>query len=369
MSFRQKIASMLTAMLLIWAVCLPTWILKAQAAQLTLQKDTLTNSVISAQSKHTITYTQTTVTTAGNTVTITFAAGFSLSGVSATTDVTLNTPSAQTLAASPSGATWGSAISGQVLTLTSGTGTIAAGAAVTIVVGVTNKPTNPSSTGSYAITIGGTQPDTGATMVAITNSVAVTAAVSTSLTFTVSGISSGAAAVNGDTDNGGLTSVTTTATTIPWGTLTAGTKYLAGQSLAVTTNAANGFVVTIQDNQPMTSSTGATISRFSNGASGGLGTSTPIAWTAPTGTLGTTATYGHMGITTDSGINSNEFNTAYYAGNTSTPRNIFSYTGPADGTTAQKGAAKVGFKIQITALQAAANDYTNTFTYVCTPSF
>lgn len=43
--------------------------------------------------------------------------------------------------------------------------------------------------------------------------------------------------------------------------------------------------------------------------------------------------------------------------------------GPADGSTAHQGRTRVGYKIQIGSLQEAGTDYTNTLTYVATPTF
>ena len=44
-------------------------------------------------------------------------------------------------------------------------------------------------------------------------------------------------------------------------------------------------------------------------------------------------------------------------------------TNISDGSTANIGLTRVGYKIQIGALQEAANDYSNRITYVCTPTF
>ena len=44
-------------------------------------------------------------------------------------------------------------------------------------------------------------------------------------------------------------------------------------------------------------------------------------------------------------------------------------TGPADGTTAGIGAARIGYQVQISALQEAGDDYTTTLRYIATPTF
>ena len=58
-----------------------------------------------------------------------------------------------------------------------------------------------------------------------------------------------------------------------------------------------------------------------------------------------------------------------YVGNFDNPRGIFWHTGPSDGTTANIGSTTVAYTIQVGALQEAGNDYTNTLTYVATPTF
>jgi hypothetical protein len=88
-------------------------------------------------------------------------------------------------------------------------------------------------------------------------------------------------------------------------------------------------------------------------------------------------TYGHLGITTDDAdlgtIDTvtavNDFTGRKYAGNIDQPRLVFAHLGPADGVTQNKGKARVGYQIEIGDLQEAGNDYTNTLTYVATPTF
>jgi len=205
--------------------------------------------------------------------------------------------------------------------------------------------------------------DSADTRVAIIQDVSVTASVDTTLTFTVSGVAAGQP-VNGDAVT---TADISTATSVPFGTLTVGTPSVMAQDLAVTTNASNGFVVTVSADQALSSATGADIDTFIDGAS----TAVPAAWQSPAGTFGTENTYGHMGITSeDADLNSDEFGSALYAGDyVASAREVFSHTGPADGGTANQGATRVGFKVEIDALQEAGNDYSATLTYVATPTF
>jgi hypothetical protein len=219
-----------------------------------------------------------------------------------------------------------------------------------------------TTVGSYTISLNGTSADDADLRIALIDAVTVTASVDTSLTFTVAGVASGQA-VNGDAVT---TSAGATATALPFGTLAPGTAKTLAQTLSVTTNATNGFAVTVIQNQNLVSASGADIDTFKDGAS----TATPTAWTTPLGTLDTEATYGHYGITSeDADLNTDEFGTALYAGNLSTPRTVFSHTGPADGSTANKGQTRVAVKVQVTALQEAATDYNNRLIYVATPTF
>ena len=274
------------------------------------------------------------------------------------------------LAATPTGTTWGAAVSGQDITFTNGSAAVAAGSVIEIQIGTNadsgaNQIINPGTTGTQEITITGSFDDTGAARVFIIDDVTVTAAVDTTFEFTVTGVASGQTNANGEA---GTTDVTTTSTTIPWGTLAAGAAKVARQDLAVTTNATNGFTVTVWQDQNLTSAVGSDIDIFADGVDGA-----PAVWAAPSGTLGTEDTYGHQGITSaDSTLSGGDtFDTAFYdaIGTQASPLEVFYHGDVADGSTADKGATELGFKVEITSLQEAADDYTQTLTYVATPTF
>lgn len=349
---------------------IPFGLAHANAATLTTVKDTISDSRPSVVSNHTIDFTTPTGITSGQTITITFPAGFTLSSI-AFGDVDLKDDGTDlAIAATPSGATWGAAVSGQVLTLTNGTTAVGAGSVMELQIGTnatsgtagTNQITN-TTVGSYVISIGGTMADSASLRIALVDSVSVTASVDTSLTFTVAGKTSGT--VNGEgTSCGGAA----TATALPFDTLAPSTAEVLCQTLSVTTNAGSGFTVTVGQNQNLLSATGADIDTFKDGAS----TYTPTAWTAPIGTLDSEQTYGHFGMTSEDATlaGGDEYGTALYSAiGTSTPRAVFYHTGPADGSTAHKGQTNIAYKVEITALQEAANDYTNRLTYIATPTF
>ena len=91
----------------------------------------------------------------------------------------------------------------------------------------------------------GTVIDQSEVKIGVIDAVRVTATVDPQLTFTITGISSGATkcGVTGD--------VTTTALTVPFGDLTIGYYTDAAQLLTVTTNAANGYSVTAAENDQL----------------------------------------------------------------------------------------------------------------------
>lgn len=364
--FSFPISVILMVSVMMWALGLPAWINSANAVSLTNAKDTISDSDISATANHVISYTSITAATAGQTIKIQFDPTgdlFNL-GTLALADISATgmTPVAACGAGTDEVTVTVDNISPDenvILTVCAGD-TVTAGAK-TITLG-NNKITNPNAAASYVISIGGTQADSASTRVAIIDDVVVTASVDTTLTFTISGIVAGQA-INGEPVN---TSAPSTATTLPFGTLVAGTPKVLGQQLAVTTNAKNGFVVTVVQDTNLISATGADIDLFQDGSA----VANPTSWAAPAGTLANENTYGHYGVTSeDADLNSDEFGTAMYAGNLATSRQVFSNTGPSDGTTANIGMTRVAYKVQVSALQEAGTDYTNTLTYVATPTF
>jgi hypothetical protein len=342
----------------------------ASAEGLTNLSDTLSDSDLGVVASHTIQYTNATATTAGQTIRITFDPLTDLFGAVGNVAFANVSFTGGTLVAACGGGTdevtlsTSTAAGNESVILTVCAGDTVASGTKTVVVNSTI--TNPTSTNSYVIRVTAGAQDLTDTRVAIIDDVVVTAAVNTSFTFTITGLSSSSSLANGAT-----TTVTSTATTLAFGTLPLNTPVTMAQQLSVATNAKNGFVVTVEEDQNLLSSTGADIDLFANGNA----TSTPSPWAAPLNTLDSEGTYGHMGLTSDDAdLNSGEFGTStpLFAGNiqaSTTPRQVFSHTGPSDGTTQNRGMAKVAYRIQIASLQEAGNDYTNILTYIATPTF
>jgi hypothetical protein len=370
-SLHRVVAMLVAIAVLAWSVGAYS---HAQAANLTSISDTLSDSNVSSVSNHTLQFTVPTSSPgviAGGTIVVTFPAGFVMGSVAfGDVDFAINGTD-QALAGAAAGATWGATVAGQNLTLTSGTGVVTAGQVVRIKIGTnavfgttgTNRVTNPTA-GSYEFVVTAGAADVGRTRVAILNNVTVSAVVDTSFVFTVAGLATST------TINATSTTGSTTPTTIPFGTLVAGQIKTLGQQLSVTTNARNGFVVTVQQSQNLLSSTGADIDGFIDG----VYTNTPAAWVAPTNSITNENTWGHWGLTTDDSdlnaqVGGGTFAGTLFVAASTTARNIFAHSGPADGTTVDKGTAKVAYNVQITPLQEAGNDYSTVLTYIATPTF
>lgn len=231
---------------------------------------------------------------------------------------------------------------------------------------VTQTITNPGSAGDYDVTIQtyhdtdmNTILDESTLKVYIIDDVSVTATVDSTLTF-------GIAAVDAEqTVNGVDTTATSTATTIPFGTLTSAASSSVAQELTVSTNADDGYSVTVQQDGPLTSAAGATIDSFIDATAPGA----PDFWQGPGGTLDQTDEYGHMGVTTnDSDLTANFTSSRYDGLDGTTALEVMSHDGPADGTTQDSGLARVLYTVEITDLQEAG-DYSSTLTYICTPTY
>lgn len=238
--------------------------------------------------------------------------------------------------------------------------------------------TNPTTLGSYEIEIAtaNTDTDLGRTRVAIVDSVEVTAIVQTTFDFVISPVDVGIA-IGGENTTG-----SSSTTTIPFGILAAGVPEFIAQQLNVTTNAANGFVVTVEKDSALLSSTGADIDEFVN-SDDGAGTDTPTTWASPDGNLAFGENgWGHWGmVAVDNnlqGAGTNFTTDDQYVAVPNTPRAVFAHNGPTDGlqgvggadtSTDDVGETFVGFKVEITALQEAGDDYNTTLIYIATPTF
>lgn len=374
-SVLQATAATVGIAILLWTIGLPSLRI-AEAANVTSYSDTLSDSAPSVGSDHTIVFTSPTGVANGSTIVLDFSDGPFVIGSVDYTDIDVAATSDFTLGPDCTNSEEiGADFAGEVLTLTlcSGDGaSIASSGTTTIEIGLnaTSEETgdeqivNPGS-GSYQINLTAGASDSGETQVAIVDTVLVTASVDTLFTFTVTGVAENEPVNTADTTGGA-----SSATGIPFGTLEAGTASTAAQDLTVVTNARSGFVVTVQTDQQLSSSNGADIDGFIDGGY----TDTPVAWQAPSALVSDENTYGHWGITSDdSSVGSNDFEVGLggdrYVSASTTPVEIFNHTGPTDGTGNGEGTTRVGYKVQTSALQEAAEDYQAVLTYIATPVF
>lgn len=376
----QAVACIVGFALVLWSLGIPTFIREVNAVQLTQVSDTISDSDRGVPSNHTIRFTTPTGLVDGETILITFPAGFSLAGSGATgldyrdIDVATDGGFEYQLGPTDTGTTWGVATSSNSITLTTSStsgATVASGTVLVIEIGTNalagdtgdTRIVNHASAGSYEITIGGSMQDSGSVRVAIIDDVVVTANVDTTFSFSITGVATSSTVNNSPTTTAG----SSTATSIPFGTLTAGTTTIMAQDLSVTTNATNGFVVTVEQSQNLQSSTGADIDGFANGAY----TDTPTDWVAPTAQISNEGTWGHWGLTSeDSDLDGgNEFGDDLWVSASTTPRRVFDHTGSADGVTPDEGRTRIGYQVQISPLQEAGDDYTTILTYIATPTF
>ena len=240
---------------------------------------------------------------------------------------------------------------------------IASGTAVTIP--FTNI-TNPSGTNSsfyvriQTLDAGNQLLDqvTVASAVLTNNSISVSANIGAAFTFTVSPVTSGS--VNGNT----ITISDVTPNTINFGSIQSGTSstYIAAHLLNVTTNATNGYSITVKtpNNTPL--------SDTSNNIDNFIGSNTsPATWSSPQGTTQNENT-GFFGYTTEdttlSGSSANRFSGNKWAGFETSPYEI-AYNATAVPT---GNPITVGWRLEINSSQPAG-EYRGTIILVATPTY
>jgi hypothetical protein len=359
--------------LFLWSTGLPALFQFAEAASITNASDTLSNSGPSQSSVHTIAFTQPNGMTTGQIFVLEFASQFDLTSL-VIGDISMTVGGNATNTAGAAAAnTWGVVIGGDNSIAFETPTNIGVASSTEIVITIGDEAgtmiANPSATTSYAINIGQdtattTAQDSGQVRVAIIDEVTVTASVDTTLEFVVNGVASGQTVNTSPT----TTAAGTTNTTLPFGTLSADTSKTLAHDLQVTTNAYNGYTVSVTLSGPLQSGLGGVIDSFIDGAD----TAVPTAWTAPSELISDDKTWGHWGVTSDDFVTgrASEFSADAWAGlATSSPTIVMGNTGPADGTTAGVGAARIGYQVQTSPLQEAGTDYNTTLRYIATPTF
>jgi hypothetical protein len=374
----QAVSSVLALAIIFWSLGLSTFRF-AEAANVKEVSDTLSDSAPSVGANHTISFVTPTGVPNTQSITIDFSDGPFVLGALAFDDVDVEDDGTDlSVSAGCTGGEIGFSTTTNAIVLefcagpgaslpANGTTTIEIGTHATFGATGNVQLVNPAVLRSYEINITAGTADSGTTRVAIVSPVIVTASVDTSLTFTVAGL-----AATGTVNQEPITG-STTATAIPFGLLESGSATTSAQQLSVSTNASYGYAVTVAVDQQLLSSTGADIDGFIEGAY----TNTPVPWQAPTPSISDEDTWGHWGLTTEDASLTSGLTDLFAASTTgqlfvsasSTPVEVMRHNGPADGTTASIGRTRVGYKVEITDLQEAGDDYTATLTYVATPVF
>ncbi len=335
----------------------------AQAASLTSVSDVLSRLKASTAANHEIKFVTPTGLTAGQTIILTFSADFTGVTNIAHGDIDFaegdsnNCTTAgfteRTLAASPSGATWGAdGDSATTVTLTSGTGTITADRCVRFRIGTnavsqttgSNQITNGAIDDDDTIAISGSFGDTGTIAVDIIteDQVNVTATVDPTITFSVS-----------DTTIG-FGSLSSTAARFATGDTTgSGSDSAAAHTLAVATNAASGYVLSYNGATLTSGGNTIDVAAITNDADGtqsieefALGISTNGSSTVATG-------YDHNAV-------AGNRDWAFVAGTTTT---IISRTTPTNTETVS------AFYLSNIAGNTEAGSYSTNITYIATGTF
>ncbi|GAB4159167.1 MAG: hypothetical protein Fur003_2960 [Candidatus Dojkabacteria bacterium] len=358
----------LLAVLLVIALILSP-LTRVNASALTSIKDTISDSRPSTASNHEIQFTTPTGITAGQNITVTFPSGFTFNTL---TEDDVDVADDGSELTTQSGACPGAQArveldnTNRIVTITTCTGTtIAAGSVVRVRIGTNavssgtgaNQITNHATPAVYTVAVGGSMADSGDALIAIVSTITASVTVDETLSFTVGAVNSGSCNLGGE--------ITTTSTTIPFGT-TAGNAFIDGcQSLTVSTNAAHGYSVTVVESDQLTF--GATT--IADGTCDGACDET---------TFGTWATSTNNGLAycVEDKAGAPSGATSGQQCNDATPEfKIFPELGietPAQIMSESSGVSSdqihIGYRLSVPGNQAAGT-YTNNIVFVATPTY
>lgn len=352
---KQILVGLLTISLITMYFFIPSVKIVGAVDSIFKAQDLLSDSDTGVMATSTITFVTATTTDVGDYYRVTIPTDFGVSSIDTTCDANFTASSTDHL----------------VDCTRSGGGQLAASSSAQIIIG---NHVNASTTNSYKFYL--RQYDSNDVLksrveflVAILDDVHMTANVSATLDFTVTGTSTGQFV------NGVECDKTTTATSTDFGTLSTSASTTVCQQLQVTTNASYGYIVTVEQDQEMTSDGGDNINSFKDSATGS-GSTTPQAWASPAGILDYDDSYGHMGLTSnDDDLVDSSYNDYFVAGvaqyvglDGDTPLVVMHHDGPTNNTTQDKGLAAVAYTAEIDVLQQAG-DYESQITYICTAQY
>lgn len=307
------------------------------AATLTGVSDVQSRGKKSVLSNHTITFTTSSGVAAAGTITVTFPSDFVGEESIDYTDVDMTDNGSEvTLAATPSGDTWGAAFSSvgstrNKLTITSDTGTITAGHTIVIKIGTNatggdKQITNATTAGSYSVPITCGASDSGTFALAISDEdqVTITGTVDPYLQFNVIDSS------------------------VSLGTLSRSTVATDTASMSASTNSTLGYSITVS---------GPTLTN-------GSYTITPITVGCPAASAPGTKQFGiKISASGGSGAPAADYTGNYCYKGVSSPSQVASSTGVSDTTTfTMTYMANVSDSTE-------AGVYSATHTYICTGNF
>jgi len=331
---RFKIA--IVAILILSMMAIYGSVPNVEANSLDLAKDTISDSSPGQEEvTHTIVYDLGVELTAGQYVRFTFESGIDLSV--ATTTCPANTTASATA---------------QLIDCVVDT-TLASTTAATTTI---TDAINPSTIGDYSVTISthGTDDveiESSEVKIYIIDEITVTAHVEATLSFSI-GTTTPDDMIGAENFTG-----TSSPTTLAFGTLGTGAK-LMGHLLSVSTNADDGYTVTVQQDENLKTAAGADIDSFS--------TSTSAAWSLGSQDINDENTWGYLGLTSD---DTDAITEGQYQGMDGVNAfTVMTHNGPVNGADMGIGTTTVGYKIEVSALQEAG-DYQNALTYICTPTY
>ncbi len=228
--------------------------------------------------------------------------------------------------------------------------------------------TNPSTTDTTFFARITTYSDTGSTVIdtasvafaiLTSTSIAVSASVDSTFTFSV------AAATTGSVNGASIDVTSTTANTIPFGTLSNGVPKIAAHDLSVVSNSKNGYTITVKAGASPPLVDG------SNNIDEFTGTNaSPTTWSSPAGSTANTNT-GFFGYTTNDASLGTGTATRFtssggnkWAGTTTSPLEVaYSATGVSSAEV-----TRVGWQAEVNGLQPAGA-YSGTVILVATPTY
>jgi hypothetical protein len=234
---------------------------------------------------------------------------------------------------------------------------IAASTAITITVGSTNKLLNPTKTAAsgtadiWAVRVDekdaiGTI-DTSSVDVGTIESAVVSVTVAPSLSFSIAAVASGQTAFGATNTN-----VTTTAVSVPFGSISPATAQYAAQDLTVSTNAVSGYTITSYQDGALRKTNGTAITTFSttaadNNSNDGFGYAT----------RDISGTDGQVAYNTSGTFYSKGFGTS------GSPTTVMSNAGPVSASQ-----SRIIYRVRVPATQAPG-DYQNVVTYIASPVY